>query len=91
MGLLSADEDADLLDHASWRKEPKPLFVTDPERGIYGPGHNSFTVSEDGAKDILVYHARPYRDVSKPLFDTNRHALIQEIAYDAESFPLFQT
>ena len=29
----------------------------------YGPGHNSFTVSEDGQSDILVYHARPYRDI----------------------------
>ena len=30
----------------------------------YGPGHNPFTVSEDGQSDILVYHARPYKDIS---------------------------
>ena len=24
---------------------------------FYGPGHNSFTIDEEGKQDILVYHA----------------------------------
>lgn len=90
MGLLWADEGADLLDPKSWRKEPEPLFVTDPAKGIFGPGHNSFTVSEDGKRDVMVYHARPYRDVAMPLFDPNRHAMTAEVEYDGRGFPVFK-
>lgn len=39
MGLLTADAEADLLDPASWTKSPDPVFASDPEVGIYGPGH----------------------------------------------------
>ncbi len=39
MGLLTADAEADLLDPASWTKSPDPVFASDPEAGIYGPGH----------------------------------------------------
>jgi GH43 family beta-xylosidase len=55
MGLLDAPEDADLLDPRSWTKSPRPVFQTDYDHKIYGPGHNSFTVAEDGKTDLLVY------------------------------------
>ncbi|MDP0501809.1 MAG: family 43 glycosylhydrolase [Verrucomicrobiota bacterium JB022] len=81
MGLLSADEDAELLDPQSWTKSPQPIFQSDFEHGIYGPGHSSFTVSEDG-KDLLVYHARTYTEiVGDPLWDPNRHTFVKEIAW----------
>jgi GH43 family beta-xylosidase len=56
MGMLTASDAADLLDPASWVKSSLPVLRTDAAAGIYGPGHNSFTV--DGNDDIIVFHAR---------------------------------
>ena len=58
VGLLTADENADLLDPASWSKSQLPVFRSSEANGQFGPGHNSFTVSEDGKRDLIVYHAR---------------------------------
>lgn len=89
MGMLTANQDADLLDPKSWTKERYPVLKTIPEKGIYGPGHNSFTVSEDG-KDILVFHARPYEKlIGEPLSDPNRHTLLSEIKWSEDGRPLF--
>ncbi|MFH0849086.1 MAG: glycoside hydrolase family 43 protein [archaeon] len=44
----------DLLDAASWRKKPTPVFSKTAD--IYGPGHASFTKSPDGTEDWIVYH-----------------------------------
>jgi GH43 family beta-xylosidase len=90
LGLLSANEDADLLDPASWRKSPEPVFVTSEANGVFGPGHNSFTTTPDGATDLLVYHARSYRDITgDPLADPNRHTRVQPIAWRADGTPDF--
>lgn len=89
MGLLTADEDADLLDPTSWRKTLEPVFSSSDLTGSYGPGHNSFTVNEQG-QDVLVYHARSYRDISgNPLFDKNRHGRIQPFYFDSKGAPIF--
>lgn len=89
MGMLTADENADLLDPRSWRKERYPVLCSDEERGIYGPGHNSFTVDEDG-NDILVYHARTEREiVGNPLYNPNRHTMLMKIVWDQEGKPVF--
>ena len=53
MGMLSASEEADLLDPASWTKERRPVLASEGSLGIYGPGHNSFTTDEEG-NDICV-------------------------------------
>ena len=92
IGLLSADENADLTDAVSWKKSPVPVLSTSVERGIYGPGHNSFTTSRDGSEDYLVYHARPYAevDLNFALYDPNRHAWVRRISYDSEGYPVFQ-
>ena len=90
VGLLSADENADLLDPASWKKERYPVMATDPEKGIYGPGHNSFTRDENG-RDIMVYHARTYDEIKTedPLYDPNRHAHWTYVEYDENDHPVF--
>ncbi|WP_054706989.1 family 43 glycosylhydrolase [Bacillus sp. JCM 19041] len=80
MGLLYASENANLLDARSWNKGESPVFATNEETRQYGPGHNSFTVSEDGSSDVLIYHARPYKEIEgDPLDDPNRHARAQLI------------
>lgn len=90
LGLLSAEADADLLDAASWTKSPEPVFATHEEHGIFGPGHNSFTTTPDGATDLLVYHARNYREIAgDPLRDPNRHARVQALKWRPDGTPDF--
>jgi GH43 family beta-xylosidase len=54
LGLLWADEQADLLDPVSWNKSPEPVFGSCHAGGVFGPGHSCFTVAEDGETDLLV-------------------------------------
>jgi len=89
MGMLTADENADLLDPASWKKERYPVLKSCEEKGIYGPGHNSFTTDEEG-NDILVYHARTEKEiVGDPLYNPNRHAMLMKIRWDENNKPVF--
>lgn len=89
MGLLTADENSNLLDPTSWTKSEVPVMETSEETGEYGPGHNSFSVDEEG-NDLLVYHARPYKEiVGNPLYDHNRHARIQPLLWKKDGTPYF--
>lgn len=82
MGMMSAEEGTDLLDPAVWKKERYPVLATDEEKGIYGPGHNTFVKAEDG-RDICVYHARTYEEIEgDPLHDPNRHAMLLEVKWE---------
>ncbi|GGX85661.1 family 43 glycosylhydrolase [Streptomyces minutiscleroticus] len=90
MGLLTASASADLLNAASWTKTANPVFRSNAATGQYGPGHNSFTVSEDGRSDVLVYHDRGYRDISgDPLNDPNRRTRVQKLYWRADGTPDF--
>jgi GH43 family beta-xylosidase len=90
MGMLTAPDDADLLDAASWTKSPTPVFKSSDANRQWGPGHNSFTTTQDGKTDVLVYHARNYRDiVGDPLRDPNRHTRAQAIRWRADGTPDF--
>ncbi|MFB3170855.1 family 43 glycosylhydrolase [Neobacillus sp. 179-C4.2 HS] len=90
MGILTADENSDVMDPASWSKSTEPVFKTCYETGQYGPGHNSFTVSEDGSKDVLVYHVRNYTEiVGDPLYDPNRHTCAKEFTWNPDGTPNF--
>ena len=88
--MLVADSDADILDPGVWRKMGKPVFGTSYQHHIYGPGHNSFTVSEDGKTDLLVYHARNYTEIKgDPLYDPSRHTRVQPIHWRKDGMPDF--
>lgn len=90
IGMLTANEDSDLLDKNSWTKSKEPVFKTSYENGQYGPGHNSFTVSEDDKTDLLVYHSRNYTELKgDPLSDPNRHARIEIIKWNEDGTPNF--
>lgn len=90
VGLLTAADTADLLDPKSWTKSPSPVFRTHEDHGIFGPGHNSFSLTPDGKTDLLVYHARSYRDISgDPLHDPNRHTRVQPISWRPDGTPDF--
>ncbi len=90
IGLLWADENADLLDTASWHKLPKPVFFTNDALKRFGPGHNSFIVAEDGKTDIMIYHARDYKEIKgEPLYDPNRHTRARVLRWTKDGMPDF--
>ena len=92
VGLLAADEDADLLNPDSWTKTPYPVLTSgDFDDLLCGPGHNQFTVDEDG-NPIIVYHARPAEEHAEhggdPLYDACRHAYVKPVLFDSEGMPV---
>lgn len=90
MGLLWADEDADLLAPSSWTKSAQPVLRTCYDHGVYGPGHNSFTYAEDDDTVMLVYHARTYTEiVGDPLWNPDRHTFVKPLRWDEEGMPVF--
>ena len=89
MGMLSISEDEDLLDPRAWVKEKRPVLSSSPEKGFFGPGHNSFVKLPDG-RDICVFHARTYKEIEgDPLYDPNRHAMIMDVKWDSDGKPVF--
>lgn len=90
VGLLTIDADGDLMDPSAWHKSQEPVFVSNENTSQWGPGHNSFTVSEDGLSDIMVFHARQYRDIEgEPLNNPDRHARVQKLYWRADGTPDF--
>lgn len=60
-----------------WIKSPgNPLIGMDEKKGIFGPGHNCFTVSPDSSELFIVYHTH----VSKE--NTNRRVNIDRAYFD---------
>ncbi len=58
VGMLTADDGADLLDVKNWTKTNYPLLHSLSKPGEYGPGHNAYVTDEYG--DVWnTYHARP--------------------------------
>ncbi|SHH58362.1 glycoside hydrolase family 43 protein [Wenyingzhuangia marina] len=90
VGLLWIDENEDLLDPNNWHKSPSPVFYSNADVKRYGPGHNSFTTSEDGKTDIMIYHARDYREIEgAELSDPNRATRARAIKWTKSGFPDF--
>ena len=82
MGLLWADANADLMDISSWHKLNHPVYTTDVERGLFGPGHNTFFTDETG-EVYTSYHARQYDEIiGDPLYDPNRHCYIMRVSFE---------
>ncbi|WP_295800134.1 glycoside hydrolase family 43 protein [uncultured Microbulbifer sp.] len=91
MGLLWANTDAELMNPKIWHKSPEPVFSTNADVKRFGPGHNSFTLAEDGVTDLLVYHARDYREIKgNPLSDGNRATRVRVLYWDENGMPDFR-
>ncbi|MDD7222902.1 MAG: family 43 glycosylhydrolase [Lachnospiraceae bacterium] len=89
IGMLSADENDDLLDPKSWEKRRMPVLKTSEEFKIYGPGHNSFTVNDEG-EPVMIYHARTEAEiVGNPLYNPNRHAMVMKVKWNESGEPEF--
>ena len=90
VGLLTANADSDLLSAESWTKSDKPVFGSCVENGKFGPGHNSFTVAEDGATPLIVFHSRDYTEiVGSPLDNPDRHTCVQAFEFNDKGEPVF--
>lgn len=90
VGLLWMNDDADPLDPRSWSKSSEQVFQTCFEHGIFGPGHNSFTIAENGDDVLLVYHARTYTEiVGDPLWNPDRHTFVKILRWDGQGMPMF--
>lgn len=81
IGLLWANEGDDLMDPSVWHKVNAPVLVTDEEKGLFGPGHNSFFTDENGDW-FMAYHARTYDEIiGDSLYDPNRHCYIMKVEW----------
>lgn len=90
LGLLTADENADLLDPASWKKSKEPVFKSNAANSQYGPGHNCFTTSPDGKTDYHVYHSRNYEKINgEPLHNPDRATRAQVLKWKPDGTPDF--
>ncbi len=90
MGMLWADEDADPMDISAWHKSNRPVFCTDMQKGLLGPGHNTFFRDAEG-RVYMSYHARNYDEiVGDPLYDPNRNAYVMRIPF-SDGMPVFDT
>ncbi len=91
MGMLWADANSDLMDSTLWHKSPEPVFFTNDSLKRFGPGHNSFTIAEDGKTDLLIYHARDYEELQgSALSDPNRHTRVRSFGWTEDGFPDFR-
>ncbi len=98
VGLLSADEGAELMDESSWSKSPTPVLQSSDFTDQYGPGHNSFTTDRDG-DTVIVYHSRDqkcYDDQCEwadadPLYDPCRNANFAYVRYAKDGTPILNS
>ena len=77
-----------ILDRASWRKSPQPVFSQyhSGDVHVYGPGHNGFFKSPNGKEDWMVYHARDVREFGN---GDPRTARAQRVNWNADGTPDF--
>ena len=93
-GLLSSGGDCHALNSAM-RGVVICLIEYVDELEIYGPGHNSFTVDENG-NAVFVYHARSeecYKNQcqwssASSLYDPCRHARVKRVHWAADGTPI---
>ncbi|HPU55176.1 MAG TPA: glycoside hydrolase family 43 protein [Verrucomicrobiota bacterium] len=85
LGMLIADENADVLDPASWKQYPRPVFERDDADGVFGPGHNGFFRSPDGTEDWIVYHAKTTSEYTY----RGRTTRVQKFGWNPDGTPNF--
>jgi GH43 family beta-xylosidase len=86
LGMLRLTEGADPLVAGSWTKDATPVFTSNTSGGVFGPGHNSFFKSADGAEDWILYHANP--SAGKGCADV-RSPRMQKFSWKSDGSPDF--
>lgn len=85
LGMLIADESADVLNPASWRQHPVPVFERNDAAGVFGPGHHGFFQSPDGNEDWIAYHGK----TSSHYTYAGRTTRAQKFAWTPDGLPDF--
>ncbi|HEY0867258.1 MAG TPA: glycoside hydrolase family 43 protein [Fimbriimonas sp.] len=85
LGMLWCHEADDVLDAASWRQWPEPVFTRNDAAEVYGPGHNGFFKSPDGTEDWIVYHAKDTAEYSY----NRRNPRVQPFTWRKDGTPDF--
>ncbi|RYY58419.1 MAG: glycosyl hydrolase family 43 [Chitinophagaceae bacterium] len=88
LGMMTATDGSNLMDTASWVKNPEPVFKQDPKNGVYAPGHNSFFTSPDGKEDWILYHANDQPGQGCGRFRSPR---AQKFTWTSDNVPVFGT
>ncbi len=85
LGLLYAKVGDDLLDPASWVKEPEPFFRFPEESGIEAVSNISLVPSDDDEHPWVIYQCRVKDD------ETHTHHAIKarRISWSEKSLPVF--
>ncbi|TYB47178.1 family 43 glycosylhydrolase [Nonomuraea sp. PA05] len=74
------------LSASSWVKKATPVFQR--SGNVYGPGHNGFFTSPNGAENWIVYHAN---SSSGGGCDNNRTTRAQKFTWNSDGTPNFGT
>ncbi len=85
LGMLIADATANLMDPASWKQYPRPVFERSDRNGVFGPGHNGFFKSPDGTEDWIIYHGK---ESSARTYD-GRTTRAQKFTWNPDGTPNF--
>jgi hypothetical protein len=68
------------MNPASWTKNPNSIFQSGTN--VFGPGHQSFTISSDGLEDWIIYHSARYNNSG-----WIRQIRAQKFTWNADSIP----
>ena len=86
IGMIYMDATSDPLDPSSWTKHNTPVFQTNSEVNVYGPGHHCFFKSPDGTEDWFAYHAV---SVTEGGCNDKRSVRAQRLYWSSDNFPVF--
>lgn len=84
IGMLIADENADVMDPASWKQHPVPVFERNDKARVFGPGHHGFFRAADGT-DWIVYHGK----TTSAYTYRGRTTRVQPFTWNADGTPDF--
>jgi GH43 family beta-xylosidase len=82
LGMLYADQTANLLDPKSWHKVNHPVFESTTE--IFGVGHCCFPELPDGRQEFIAYHSKIDREEG-----WRRVVRLQRFRWTEDNFPDF--
>jgi len=85
LGMLIAEETADVMNPDVWKQHPEPVFERNDPAGVFGPGHHGFFQSPDGTEDWIVYHGKT---TSKYTY-AGRTTRAQKFIWLADGTPFF--
>ncbi|WP_300910636.1 glycoside hydrolase family 43 protein [uncultured Bacteroides sp.] len=86
-GMLQADASADLLNSASWKKCPVPVFDQNTSDKLYGPSIVCFIPSPDETEYYYLYNVR--KDLEDMFISLDKYEVcMQKVEWDKDGIPV---